>query len=110
MNDRIDLIAPCGILCGTCMKYLERVLPASTTKSGPCIGCRQRNKTCAFLKKGCPYLPNRQVTFCFECPEFPCERLLRLDATYQRDYAGAAGLGTRAFSEAANWSEQPHYG
>ena len=31
-------------------------------------------------------------------------------STYQRDYAGAAGLGTRAFAEAANWSEQPHYG
>lgn len=31
-------------------------------------------------------------------------------STYQRDYAGAAGLGTRAFAEAASWSEQPHYG
>ena len=31
-------------------------------------------------------------------------------ATYQRGYAGGAGLGTRPFAEAANWSQQPHYG
>lgn len=80
------MIAPCGIHCGTCMKFLERELPAGTTKSGPCPGCRVRNKTCAFLKKGCPYLPKNKIDFCFDCPGFPCERLARLDATYRRDY------------------------
>ena len=86
MQGSIDLIAPCGIYCGLCMKYLERELPPGITKSGPCPGCRVRNKTCAFLKKGCPYLPKRELTFCFDCPEFPCERLTRLDATYRKDY------------------------
>ena len=33
-----------------------------------------------------------------------------IPAAYQRNYATGAGLATRALTEAASWSEQPHYG
>jgi hypothetical protein len=47
---RPDLLAPCGINCGFCMRYLATASGlADKTKSAKCTGCRPRNKTCAFF-------------------------------------------------------------
>ncbi len=85
-REKVDLIAPCGIHCGVCIKYLERRLLKPISKSGPCDGCRQRNKNCAFIKKGCSEFRQKKITYCFECKQYPCDRLKILDARYQRDY------------------------
>jgi len=84
------MIGICGLYCGTCPNYLasrendvEELRKISESKgipleevrcdgclSGrvfkPCIDCRHGFRRCAAEKK---------VTWCFECPDFPCQRL-----------------------------------
>lgn len=79
-----NLIAPCGIYCGSCRHYLARtegVLEQKGLKHG-CEGCRIRNKNCAFIKRDCPALRKKEVDFCFECKDFPCANLKALDNRY----------------------------
>ncbi len=51
-----------------------------------CPGCRVKDKQCTFLKKHCERLLQHTVTYCFECPDFPCHHLKALDDRYQRNY------------------------
>jgi hypothetical protein len=51
-----------------------------------CTGCRPKKKNCAFLKKQCPKLSNEEVTFCFDCNNFPCNRLKTIDTRYKSRY------------------------
>lgn len=82
------LIAPCGMFCGICSAYLgsSRNIPKKKNKISHCIGCRPRNKQCAFLKKNCTSLLKGEVTFCYECRQYPCERLQHLDERYRKNY------------------------
>ena len=91
MKQRIkDLAAICGLYCGTCPHYLaprindhEQLEQISQDKRIPvegigcdgclservsphCMECRHGFRRCAAEKN---------VTWCFECPEFPCQRL-----------------------------------
>ena len=87
----LPLAGICGIYCGTCPSYLaprsgdveqvhavsERhgIDPVQVVCDGclsahvmePCRVCRHGFRTCA---------ADHHVTWCFECTEFPCERLL----------------------------------
>lgn len=77
----LALIGPCGFYCGTCRHYLARakgLLKEKNLKDG-CKGCRAQNKTCVWVKKDCTLLRNQHVDFCFECNDFPCENLKKLD-------------------------------
>jgi hypothetical protein len=78
------LIAPCGMNCALCSKYMAWLAnPGSATA---CEGCRVRDKRCSVLKKTCRRLRNHEVEFCFECEEFPCAALERLDQRYRDRY------------------------
>jgi len=83
-----DLIAPCGMNCGICSAYLaySRNIPRKKGKIVHCIGCRPRNKQCALLKKYCTKLKDGKIGFCFECSDFPCYRLSRLDKRYRKNF------------------------
>ncbi|MFH1031934.1 MAG: DUF3795 domain-containing protein [Chloroflexota bacterium] len=85
-----DLIAPCGMNCGICGAYLayRKDIPLKPGNNVHCKGCRPRNKQCAFIKGRCtnPKLANNQITFCFECADFPCYSLRRLDERYRKNY------------------------
>jgi hypothetical protein len=83
-----DLIAPCGMNCGICSGYLaySRNIPKKRGKIIHCIGCRPRNKQCAFLKGYCTRLRNGKIGFCYECSDFPCYRLGHLDKRYRERY------------------------
>ncbi len=83
-----ELIAPCGMNCGICSGYLafSRNLPRRRGKITHCAGCRPRNKQCAFLKGRCQKLTDNQISFCFECDDFPCYSLRRIDERYRRNY------------------------
>jgi hypothetical protein len=82
------LIAPCGMNCAICSRYLAYkhdlqvkgivVIPS-------CIGCRPRGRKCAFQKK-CTLLRNGKLKYCYECASFPCERLEHLDQRYRKLY------------------------
>ena len=79
------LIAPCGMDCAICSGYLalRHDVKSKGIRMPYCKGCRPRDKTCAFLKKRCELLLNNKVNFCYECKDFPCERLKRIDRRYQ---------------------------
>jgi ribosomal protein L32 len=87
-TSRSDLVAPCGMNCALCACYLALVndIKNKGVKMPYCTGCRPRNKKCAFLKKRCSKLRNGEVTFCFECPDFPCAPLKTLDDRYKSRY------------------------
>jgi hypothetical protein len=81
------LIAPCGINCGVCTAYLALAKEIPKQKGvSYCTGCHVRNKNCAFIKKHCTAGLGKTISFCFEDPSFPCEKLTALDDRYRRDY------------------------
>jgi hypothetical protein len=83
MNE--ELIAPCGMNCGICSGYLAARYDVKSKgiKMPYCTGCRPRNKQCAFLKKRCSLLLEGKVQYCYECKDYPCERLVHLDKRYR---------------------------
>jgi hypothetical protein len=86
-NHAINLAGPCGFYCGTCRHYLARakgLLKEKNLKHG-CKGCRIQDKKCAWVKRDCALLRKNQVTFCFECPDFPCANLQELDRRHVKD-------------------------
>jgi len=83
-----ELIAPCGMNCHICSAYLglKNDIKKEGIRNPYCTGCRPRDKQCAFLKKKCDLLLNKQIQFCYGCPDFPCESLQRLDNSYKKNY------------------------
>jgi len=83
-----ELIAPCGMNCHICSAYLafKNNIKSVGIRTPYCIGCRPRDKNCAFLKKRCDLLQNGQVKYCYECKEFPCKRLQHIDNRYRNQY------------------------
>jgi hypothetical protein len=81
----LQLIAPCGMNCAVCSGYLafKHDVKSKGIRMPYCIGCRQRQKNCAFLKKKCSLLLNNKVRYCYECMEFPCTRLNSIDKRYR---------------------------
>lgn len=71
--------------CGICSGYLafKHDVKSKGIRMPYCIGCRPRDKMCAFLKKRCDLLLEGKVRYCYECADFPCERLRHLDKRYR---------------------------
>jgi hypothetical protein len=82
-----DLLAPCGMNCGICKRYLaySRGIPREKGKVIHCSGCRPSNKNC-YIKRGCQHLRKQELTFCSDCAELPCANLDRLDRRYRKRY------------------------
>ncbi len=80
-----DLIAPCGMNCRICVGYFGYTMGGKKRKVN-CIGCKPRDKSCAFLKKYCKKLTKREVEYCYECDDFPCSHLEGLDNVYRERY------------------------
>jgi hypothetical protein len=74
------LIAPCGMNCGICMAHLR--------KNNPCPGCNIAAENKPKTRAQCPLrlCHKRKGTFCWNCKEFPCERLQKLDHRYRMRY------------------------
>ncbi len=86
-EERRELVAPCGIDCGICELYLcrddarleqyliARGIPAERL---PCSGCVPGHGDCPVVAGTCATWTCAQehgVRFCFECTDFPCEKL-----------------------------------
>jgi len=76
-------IAPCGMNCGVCRAHQR--------EHEPCPGCRiddvPKPKTRAHCYiKTCDKLAEQEITFCFDCGDFPCARLMKLDERYRANY------------------------
>jgi len=86
-HHEINLAGPCGFYCGTCRHYLARekgLLKEKKLKHG-CKGCRIQDKKCSWVKRDCTLLRKKQVSFCFECKDFPCDNLKKLDQRHRLD-------------------------
>jgi hypothetical protein len=80
-----ELIAPCGMNCGTCVAFFGYTMDGKKRKHR-CSTCRSRKSQCAFLKKECDKLTSKQIEYCFECTDFPCATLIKLDKGYRKKY------------------------
>jgi hypothetical protein len=88
MSEDFDakLFAHCGINCRTCVGFFGYKLNGE--RQTPCGGCPTREKTCTFFKKHCENQANREkIEYCFECSDFPCEELKKIDKYYSQKYA-----------------------
>ncbi len=80
-----QLIGPCGINCRLCYAYAR--------EKNVCPGCRSddadhKAKTCANCRiKNCTRLVANGWEYCFECDEFPCFLVARLDKRYRTKYS-----------------------
>ena len=62
-----ETVGICGLFCGTCQafpQYCDGCL--SDRVAAPCVQCSHGFRDCA---------KEHQVTWCWECADFPCERL-----------------------------------
>jgi hypothetical protein len=81
-----ELIAPCGMNCAICSRYLSYV---NELKRSQCVGCRPRNKKCEYLFQKCTGLNKNSkgdAPFCFECEQYPCKQINRMDDRYRNNY------------------------
>ena len=84
-----NLAAPCGIYCGMCLQYLalkKGLLKEKGLKLG-CKGCRIRNKNCTFIRRDCSKLRKKEIEYCYECKDMPCNNLKRIDKIYIDRYS-----------------------
>ena len=82
---RPELVAPCGNNCATCVAYFGYTMAGKKRKDA-CLGCRPKNKSCAFLKQHCRLLDKGEVEFCYECTDYPCIHLQKLEDRYTSKY------------------------
>ncbi len=84
-KEDITLVSPCGGYCGDCPAYkvkddpsLGDMLKKRVNWNGvPCQGCRPLKGRCQFVEGTCETYACAErhgVNFCFECPEFPCDK------------------------------------
>ena len=85
MEMKEDLIAVCGMNCRVCVGYFGYTM-VGTKRKHTCPGCRSTDKICAFVKKRCRKALKKDVNYCFECEDFPCEILEKLDRNYRKKY------------------------
>ncbi|MDQ7824064.1 MAG: DUF3795 domain-containing protein [Candidatus Eremiobacteraeota bacterium] len=98
---RRDLVGTCGFYCGSCavhisykkgIEYQRKLASALSTHMGKpvavteiqCRGCRSLDRDS--WGKRCTIRPcaeKKGITYCHECPEFPCDQYITLSETYQ---------------------------
>ena len=81
-----ELIAPCGMNCAICSKYLSYT---NNLKRSQCKVCRPGNKSCNYLFAKCSganVAQNKNSVFCFECCQYPCKEINRMDKRYKKNY------------------------
>ncbi len=81
-----ELIAPCGMNCWICKRYLtySKGVLMEKGKVIHCSSCLPRNRNC-FIKRGCVRLEN-EINFCLEFKNMPCENLDRFDRRHRKRY------------------------
>lgn len=88
LKDNFDakLVSQCGINCGACVAFFGYTM-AGKERLHPCLGCRTRKSLCAFIKKGCKRIAEKKpVDYCFDCSDFACENLAKIDYVYRTKY------------------------
>ncbi len=81
LNHDKKMVAPCGMNCTYCYVHHK--------KKKACLGCRvvsgDKPASCIKCKiKACT--AERNLEFCYECSDYPCTLIKRLDKSYQTRY------------------------
>ncbi len=105
MEERIKLVAKCGIDCGVCEMYMCRdnqelmdyLVSAGIPKEIlPCEGCIPGGGRCPVLKGRCATYEcadKKGVSYCCDCEDFPCMKLAP-----SSDRAGKLPHNTKVFN------------
>jgi hypothetical protein len=104
--DYEKMTAPCGLACFDCVVHLAdedeglRALVAKQfgmpEEEVNCPGCREVRGDCPVVPMECSVYPCAQekgVTFCCDCPDFPCDSLHPY-----ADQAGSLPHNTKVFN------------
>ena len=81
-----ELIAPCGVNCAICSKYLSYIHNLNRSQRG---GCRASKDSCSYLFDKCTGINGRSksdAVYCFECDQYPCKQIDRMDDRYRKNY------------------------
>lgn len=85
-----ELVAPCGINCAFCKRYLAFKFQIPRTRGVIyCEGCRPQERHCTLIKPSCRRilkLAESEIDYCCDCNAYPCERLAHLDRRYRERY------------------------
>lgn len=74
-----EMIAPCGMNCGICSGFLR--------SENRCPGCFSGRKVNGRpIKCSRRLCKKREGKYCFECKDFPCDSIKRLDDRYRKRY------------------------
>jgi hypothetical protein len=82
---KTELIAPCGMNCAICLSYFGYLMNGKKRKM-KCTGCNLSGKSCAHLKKYCKKLTKKEIEYCYQCNDFPCNQLQYLDKRYRERF------------------------
>jgi hypothetical protein len=86
-NERLNMVAPCGIDCGICEMhtltendslYLTMIQRGIPKEKLPCPGCRAVEGNCPVKPTVCDTwkcVGENELEFCSGCTDFPCNRL-----------------------------------
>ena len=72
--------------CAVCSRYLSFL---NNLKRSKCPGCRPGRKQCTYLFRDCHGPKNDSAShpaFCFQCDEYPCRQIDRMDKRYRAFY------------------------
>lgn len=86
MPETIDstMLAPCGMNCMVCYKHCYH--------KKPCPGCLAGDKGKPEHCRNCSIkdcVRDRGLSYCFQCPEFPCKSIRRLEKSYITRYGAS---------------------
>ncbi|MCQ5128680.1 DUF3795 domain-containing protein [Butyricicoccus faecihominis] len=83
MPQRMDprMFAPCGMNCTVCYKHCYH--------KKPCLGClysdEGKPEHCRACKiKDC--VREKGLSYCYQCAEYPCQRIKNLEKSYHKRY------------------------
>lgn len=81
---KAELIAPCGMNCALCISNQRK----ESKREKHCEGCNNPSVAgcvrCTIRR--CVKRERTETGFCYECPSFPCKRMVQLDARYRKNY------------------------
>ena len=101
-DDKLQLVAPCGLYCGSCPLYKARTDRALAEKIAQqrgiqvedlpvCLGCKAQQGHIPVM--GEPIcgtydcvINQRGLRFCYECEDFPCKNLKHIDKRYKTNF------------------------
>jgi len=75
------MFAPCGMNCMVCYKHCYHKKPCAGCLNSD-LGKPEHCRNCAI--KDCS--SDKELSYCFECPDYPCKRIKNLEKSYNKRY------------------------